>query len=175
MVFRYGEKGRCWSSFLGACLRNSTLCFGNNLNLSDVKRKTCIFQLCEHVKAQDEMVVQDQKQTVLPEKDPFLPDEFPPLESSLLPQQQVFASAHQQMTSQSPPQVSKAQPISQPESIGADLLQGTATSSSAQSSSSPGNEQSVYYNNVTLYVRTLDDAENTISTGITTEEPVKVQ
>ena len=38
MIIRYGEKGKCWSSYLDCCLRNKTITFDHSLDLSRTKQ-----------------------------------------------------------------------------------------------------------------------------------------
>ena len=87
MIIRYGEKGKCWSSYLDYCLRNKTISFDESLDLSRTKQKKILAKLREIVK---------ERQSRDYSKDPMTPstnnnvfssaDEFPPLPQSAAPQ-----------------------------------------------------------------------------------------
>ena len=87
MIIRYGEKGKCWSSYLDFCLRNKTISFDESLDLSRTKQKKILTKLREIVK---------ERQSRDYSKDPMTPatnnnvfssaDEFPPLPQSAVPQ-----------------------------------------------------------------------------------------
>ena len=87
MIMRYGEKGKCWSSYLDYCLRNKTISFDESLELSRTKQKKILSKLREIVK---ERQSRDFSQDPVPpsaNNDLFSSaDEFPPLPQSTLPQ-----------------------------------------------------------------------------------------
>ena len=45
MVRKYGEKGRCWSEYLRACLENNTLTIHPSLRISVSDQQRCISKL----------------------------------------------------------------------------------------------------------------------------------
>ena len=50
MIMRYGEKGKCWSTYLDYCLRHKTISFGDSLKLSSTEQTKILSKLQKVVK-----------------------------------------------------------------------------------------------------------------------------
>ena len=77
MIMRYGEKGKCWSTYLGYCLRNKTISFGGSLKLSSTEQTKILSKLQEIV---EERLIHDFTTESIPAMDRKMfanADEFP--------------------------------------------------------------------------------------------------
>ena len=80
MIMRYGEKGKCWSTYLDYCLRNKTISFSDS-QLSRTKQKKILSKVREIVKERLSRDFATEPITPAPaDRNVFSnADEFPPL------------------------------------------------------------------------------------------------
>ena len=80
MIMRYGEKGKCWSTYLDYCLRHKTISF-NDSQLSRTKQKKILSKVREIVKERLSRDFANEPMTPAPaDRNVFSnADEFPPL------------------------------------------------------------------------------------------------
>lgn len=87
MIMRYGEKGKCWSTYLDCCLQNKTITFDESLELSRTKQKKILFKLREIIKERKSRDFTNDPMSPSTNNDVFsTADEFPPLQPSAAPQ-----------------------------------------------------------------------------------------
>ena len=83
MIMRYGEKGKCWSTYLDYCLRNKTMSFDESLQLSRTKQKKFVSKIREIVKERQSRDYSTQPMTPSANDDVFsTAEDFPPLQPS---------------------------------------------------------------------------------------------